>query len=36
MAKALEKLVMGQERLKDIPPPVDLQVCHLATVRVYL
>ncbi|KAG0226837.1 Trafficking protein particle complex 8 [Actinomortierella wolfii] len=31
MAKALEKLVLGQERLKDTPPPIDLQVCHLAT-----
>ncbi|KAG0255917.1 Trafficking protein particle complex 8 [Actinomortierella ambigua] len=31
MAKALEKLVLGQERLKDTPPPLDLQACHLAT-----
>ncbi|KAG0199180.1 Trafficking protein particle complex 8 [Mortierella sp. GBA30] len=32
MAKALEKLVIGQERLRDSPPPLDLQVCHLSTV----
>ncbi|KAI1298025.1 Trafficking protein particle complex 8, partial [Mortierella claussenii] len=31
MAKALEKLVIGQERLKDVPPPLDLQLCHLST-----
>ncbi|KAF9896096.1 hypothetical protein BX616_008149, partial [Lobosporangium transversale] len=31
MAKALEKLVIGQERLKDVPPPLDLQHCHLST-----
>ncbi|KAG0366231.1 ER-golgi trafficking TRAPP I complex 85 kDa subunit-domain-containing protein [Gamsiella multidivaricata] len=31
MAKALEKLVIGQERPKDVPPPLDLQLCHLST-----
>jgi len=33
MAKALEKLVIGQEKLKEVPPPLDLQLCHLSTVR---
>ncbi|KAF9934889.1 Trafficking protein particle complex 8 [Linnemannia zychae] len=30
-AKALEKLVIGQERLKDVPPPLKLLHCHLST-----
>ncbi|KAG9325666.1 hypothetical protein KVV02_001150 [Mortierella alpina] len=36
MAKALEKLVIGQERLKDVPPSLDLQLCHLSTVESHI
>jgi len=34
MSRALEKLVIGQEKLKDVPPPLALQACHLSTVGV--
>ncbi|KAF9957135.1 Trafficking protein particle complex 8 [Modicella reniformis] len=30
-ARALEKLVLGQEKPKDVPPPLELQLCHLST-----
>ncbi|KAF9360780.1 Trafficking protein particle complex 8 [Mortierella sp. AD094] len=36
MAKALEKLVIGQEKLKDVPPPLDLQLCHLSTTESHI
>ncbi|KAF8977179.1 Trafficking protein particle complex 8 [Entomortierella lignicola] len=36
MAKALEKLVIGQEKLKDTPPPLDLQLCHLSTTESHI
>lgn len=35
-AKALEKLVIGQEKLKDVPPPLDLQHCHLSTMESHI
>ncbi|KAF9096380.1 Trafficking protein particle complex 8 [Mortierella sp. AD031] len=35
-AKALEKLVIGQERLKDVPPTLDLQHCHLSTMDSHI
>ncbi|KAI8599084.1 ER-golgi trafficking TRAPP I complex 85 kDa subunit-domain-containing protein [Dissophora ornata] len=35
-AKALEKLVIGQEKLKDVPPPLDLQLCHLSTTGSHI
>ncbi|KAF9439180.1 Trafficking protein particle complex 8 [Entomortierella beljakovae] len=36
MAKSLEKLVIGQEKLKDFPPPLDLQLCHLSTTESHI
>ncbi|KAF9431013.1 Trafficking protein particle complex 8 [Podila epigama] len=36
MAKALEKLVIGQERLKEVPPPLDLHLCHLSTIEEHI
>ncbi|KAF9116328.1 Trafficking protein particle complex 8 [Mortierella sp. AM989] len=36
MAKALEKLVIGQERPKDLPSPLDLQLCHLSTTESHI
>ncbi|KAF9320941.1 Trafficking protein particle complex 8 [Podila horticola] len=36
MAKALEKLVIGQETLKDVPPSLDLQLCHLSTTDSHI
>ncbi|KAG0259994.1 Trafficking protein particle complex 8 [Mortierella polycephala] len=35
-AKALEKLVIGQEQLKDAPPPLDIQLCHLSTTDSHI
>ncbi|KAF9909923.1 Trafficking protein particle complex 8 [Linnemannia zychae] len=35
-AKALEKLVIGQEKLKDVPPPLALQHCHLSTTESHI
>ncbi|KAF9190349.1 Trafficking protein particle complex 8 [Haplosporangium sp. Z 11] len=35
-ARALEKLVIGQERLKDVPPPLDIQLCHLSTMDSHI
>ena len=31
-ARALEQLILGQTKLEDVPPPLDLQFCHLSTV----
>ncbi|KAF9350587.1 Trafficking protein particle complex 8 [Mortierella sp. NVP85] len=31
-ARALEQLILGQTKLESVPPPLDLQFCHLSTV----
>ncbi|KAF9584424.1 Trafficking protein particle complex 8 [Lunasporangiospora selenospora] len=35
-ARALERLVIGEEKPRDIPPPLDLKICHLSTIDSHI